>query len=191
MEINSNYLENVKNQFLYYKTIGEKAINQIDEDQLFVSLNQDNNSIAVIVKHLSGNMLSRWTEFMTTDGEKDWRNRDAEFVETITTKQELLEIWKKGWNCFFDALNSIQPEQLSTLIYIRNEGHTILEAINRQLAHYPYHVGQIVFYAKMLKTSNWESLSIPKNKSNNYNSDKFSKEKIIKNFTDDELMKLR
>ena len=191
MEINSNYLENVKNQFLYYKTIGEKAINQIDEDQLFVSLNQDNNSIAVIVKHLSGNMLSRWTEFMTTDGEKDWRNRDAEFVETITTKQELLEIWKKGWNCFFDALNSIQPEQLSTLIYIRNEGHTILEAINRQLAHYPYHVGQIVFYAKMLKTSNWESLSIPKNKSNNYNSDKFSKEKIIKNFTTDELMKLR
>ena len=191
MEINSNYLENVKNQFLYYKTIGEKAINQIDEDQLFVSLNQDNNSIAVIVKHLSGNMLSRWTEFMTTDGEKDWRNRDAEFVETITTKQELLEIWKKGWNCFFDALNSIQPEQLSTLIYIRNEGHTILEAINRQLAHYPYHVGQIVFYAKMLKTSYWESLSIPKNKSNNYNSDKFSKEKIIKNFTTDELMKLR
>lgn len=180
MEINSNYLENVKIQFLHYKTIGEKAINQLEEEQLFISLNEDTNSIATIVKHISGNMLSRWTDFLTTDGEKEWRNRDSEFEATITTKLELLEIWKKGWNCFFDALNSIQPEQLPTLIFIRNEGHTILEAINRQLAHYPYHVGQIVFYAKMLKTSNWDSLSIPKNKSNNYNSEKFAQEKTSK-----------
>ncbi len=180
MEINSNYLENVKIQFLYYKTIGEKAINQLEEEQLFISLNEDTNSIATIVKHISGNMLSRWTDFLTTDGEKEWRNRDSEFEATITTKLELLEIWKKGWNCFFDALNSIQSEQLPTLIFIRNEGHTILEAINRQLAHYPYHVGQIVFYAKMLKTSNWDSLSIPKNKSNNYNSEKFAQEKTSK-----------
>jgi Protein of unknown function (DUF1572) len=191
MKINAKYLENVKNQFLYYKTIGEKAINQLDENQLFINLNEDTNSISNIIKHLSGNMLSRWTDFLTTDGEKDWRNRDAEFEETISTKQELLATWENGWNCFFEALNSIQPEQLSTLIYIRNEGHTILEAINRQLAHYPYHIGQIIFYAKMLKTSNWESLSIPRKKSNSYNSDKFSKEKSIKNFTDEELKKLK
>ena len=164
MEINSNYLESIKNQFLYYKTIGEKAMNQLDEDQLFVSLKEDTNSIATIVKHLSGNMLSRWTDFLTTDGEKEWCNRDSEFEESTTTRQELLASWNKGWNCFFDALNSIQPEQLSTIIYIRNEGHTILEAINRQLAHYPYHVGQIIFYSKILKITDWESLSIPKNK---------------------------
>ncbi len=191
MEINSNYLENVKKQMLYYKAIGEKAINQLEENHLFISLNEDTNSISNIIKHLSGNMLSRWTDFLTTDGEKEWRNRDSEFEESGSTKQELLASWEKGWSCFFVALNSIQPEQLSTLIYIRNERHTILEAINRQLAHYPYHVGQIVFYAKMLKTSNWESLSIPKNKSNSYNSEKISKEKSIKHFTDDELKKLK
>ncbi len=191
MEINSNYLVSVKNQFLYYKTIGEKAMNQLDENQLFICLNQDTNSIATIVKHLSGNMLSRWTDFLTTDGEKEWRSRDKEFEEFTTTKQDLFLLWDKGWNCFFNALNSIQPDQLSTIIYIRNEGHTVLEAINRQLAHYPYHIGQIIFYAKLLKITDWESLSIPKNQSNNYNDNKFSKEKSIKNFTDDELKKLK
>ena len=190
MEINNNYLESVKKQFLYYKTLGEKAINQLEENQLFVSLNEDTNSIATIVKHLSGNMISRWTDFLTTDGEKEWRNRDAEFDETITTKQELLATWNKGWDCFFEAFDSVKPNQLATIIYIRNEGHTIQDAINRQLAHYPYHIGQIIFYAKMLKTNDWESLSIPKNKSNSYNSDKFAKEKSVKNFTDDELKKL-
>ena len=160
-----NYLESVKKQMLYYKTICEKAINQLNENQLFNSFNDDTNSIATIIKHLSGNMLSRWTDFLTTDGEKTWRNRDLEFEETILTKLELLAIWEKGWNCFFDAINSLEPNQLSTLIYIRKEGHTVLDAINRQLAHYPYHIGQIVFYAKMLKSSDWESLSIPKNKS--------------------------
>jgi Protein of unknown function (DUF1572) len=191
MEIDSNYLESVKKQFLYYKTIGEKAIVQLNEDQLFVSLNEDTNSIGTIVKHVSGNMLSRWTDFLTTDGEKEWRNRDSEFVEISTTKEELFTLWNKGWKCFFDAFNSVQPEQLSTIIYIRNEGHTILEAINRQLAHYPYHIGQIIFYAKLLKTTEWESLSIPKNKSNSYNVDKFSKEKSIKNFTEEELKKMK
>ena len=183
------YLENAKSQFLYYKTIGEKAINQLESKQLFEIKNDDTNSIATIIKHLSGNMISRWTDFLTIDGEKEWRNRDSEFEPIITTKQELFEIWNKGWNCFLDALNSIEPNQLSTLIYIRNEGHSILEAINRQLAHYPYHIGQIVFYAKLLKTSSWESLSIPKNKSNSYNYDKFAKEKSIENFTEDELNK--
>lgn len=196
MEINNNYLESVKKQFLYYKTLGEKSFDQLEPEQLFVAVNDDTNSIATIVQHLSGNMLSRWTDFLTTDGEKEWRNRDSEFDSHLhgndtKAKEELLEIWNKGWNCFFEALDSLQPEQLSTIIYIRNEGHTILEAINRQLAHYPYHIGQIVFYAKMLKKTEWNSLSIPKNKSNSYNDGKFAQEKSIKNFTDDELKKLK
>lgn len=191
MKTKTNYLESVKKQFLYYKTLGEKAMEQLEPEQLFVSVNEDTNSIAVIVNHLVGNMLSRWTDFLTTDGEKEWRYRDAEFEEIFTTKPELLALWEKGWKCLFDALNSLKPEQLVEIIYIRNEGHTVIEAINRQLAHYPYHIGQIVFYAKMLKKTEWQSLSIPKNKSNNYNADKFSKEKSIKNFTDDELKKLQ
>ena len=191
METSKSYLESVKKQFLYYKILGEKAIEQLKPEQLFVSINEDTNSIAIIVKHLSGNMLSRWTDFLTSDGEKEWRDRDSEFDASITTKEELLATWNKGWDCFFEALNSLQAEQLSEIIYIRNEGHTVIEAINRQLAHYPYHVGQIVFYAKMLKESNWTSLSIPKNNSKNYNLDKFSKEKNIQHFTDDELNKLK
>lgn len=191
MEINNAYLESVKKQFLYYKLLGEKAMEQLEPEQLFVSVNDDTNSIAVIVQHLSGNMLSRWTDFLTTDGEKEWRHRDGEFDATIQTKEALLAIWNQGWDCFLDALQSLTPEQLSTIIYIRNEGHTVVEAINRQLAHYPYHIGQMVFYAKMLKKGEWDSLSIPKNKSNTYNAAKFSKEKSIKNFTDDELNKLQ
>lgn len=184
------YLESVYSQLLYYKTIGEKAIDQLDEDQLCISLNEETNSIATIVKHLSGNMLSRWTDFLTTDGEKKWRNRDSEFENKIISKEELLIIWKKGWDCFFDALKSVQPEQLLQIIYIRNEGHTITEAINRQLAHYSYHVGQIVFYAKLLKKSDWKSLSIPKSKSEIYNVEKFEIEKSIKNFTVEEQKKM-
>lgn len=191
MKNNTIYLESVKKQMLYYKTIAEKAMEQLEEEQLFFSANEDTNSIAVIIKHMAGNMLSRWTDFLTTDGEKEWRNRDGEFEIGSETKEELMHLWKKGWDCFFDAINSLQPEQLSQIIYIRNEGQTVMDAINRQLAHYPYHIGQIVFYAKMLKKSEWESLSIPKNKSNDYNADKFSKEKSVRHFTDDELNKLQ
>ncbi|SFA91126.1 Protein of unknown function [Flavobacterium swingsii] len=178
---------------LYYKTIAEKAMEQLEPEQLFVSVNEDTNSIATIVNHLSGNMLSRWTNFLTTDGEKKWRERDAEFDSHFdgNDKKTIIEIWEKGWDCFFNAINDLQPEQLSQIIYIRNEGQTAMDAINRQLAHYPYHIGQIVFYAKMLKKSDWNSLSIPKNKSKDYNVDKFSKEKSIKHFTDDELNKLK
>lgn len=190
MEETHLYLESVKKQFLYYKTLGEKAMEQLKPEQFFVSINEETNSIATIVKHLSGNMLSRWTNFLTSDGEKEWRNRDSEFNKTIKNKEELLVTWDKGWDCFFKTLNSLQTEQLSEIIYIRNEGHTVIEAINRQLAHYPYHIGQIVFYAKMLKEGEWNSLSIPKNKSKSYNSDKFSEEKNIKHFTDDEMNKL-
>ena len=189
MEINDIYLVSIKKQMLYYKTVAEKAIDQIETKQLFASVNEDTNSIAVIMKHMAGNMLSRWTDFLTSDGEKEWRNRDGEFENDFTTKEELLSFWNKGWDCFFTTINSLQSEDLIKIIYIRNQGQTVVDAINRQLAHYPYHIGQIVFYAKMLKKSSWESLSIPKNKSNDYNAEKFSKEKSIQHFTDDELKK--
>ncbi len=191
MKADQSYLESAKKQFLYYKMLGEKAIDQLEPEQLFVAVNEDTNSIATIIKHISGNMLSRWTDFLTSDGEKEWRNRDAEFENDLKSKEEVLDIWNKGWNCLENALASLKPEQLSDIIYIRNEGHTVIEAINRQLAHYPYHIGQIVFYAKQLKNSEWDSLSIPKNKSGNYNAEKFAKEKEIKNFTDDELKRLK
>lgn len=205
MTVAEDFLRSAKRQFLYYKTLGEKAIEQLEPEQLFVSLNEDTNSIAVIVKHLHGNMLSRWTDFLTTDGEKETRDRDGEFTESASTprqgsgtalsvtkdKEDLMKNWNEGWACLFNTLESLKPEDLSTIVYIRNEGHTALEAINRQLAHYPYHVGQIVFYAKLLKKTEWNSLSIPKNKSKDYNTDKFSKEKTKKHFTDDELGKLK
>lgn len=187
MNATNFYLESAKKQFLYYKTVGEKAMDQLEAEQLYISINEDTNSIATIIKHLSGNMISRWTEFMTTDGEKEWRNRDTEFVPPLQDKDVIFDIWNKGWSCLFDALNELSSEQLSEIIYIRNEGHTLIEAINRQLAHYPYHVGQIVFYAKMLKKNEWISLSIPKNKSISYNTDKFSKDKSLTNFIDEEL----
>lgn len=151
MSANQTYLESARKQFLYYKTLGEKAMNQLEPEQLFTAYNEDTNSIATIVAHLGGNMLSRWTDFLTTDGEKDWRDRDAEFGHGLSDKEQLLDKWNEGWNCLFHALDSLSPGQLEQIIYIRNEGHTVIEAINRQLAHYPYHVGQIVYAAKLLK----------------------------------------
>jgi hypothetical protein len=193
MSIDNHYLESVKKQMLYYKTLAEKAINQLEDEQLFFAANEDTNSICTIINHMSGNMISRWTDFLTTDGEKEWRNRDSEFDSHFhgNDKEELLKLWNKGWDCFFNTINSLQPSDLDNIIYIRNEGQTVVDAINRQLAHYPYHIGQIVFYAKMLKKTEWESLSISKNKSNSYNADKFAKEISIKHFTDDELKKLQ
>jgi len=191
MTSQESFLTSAKKQFLYYKTLGEKAINQLEPEQLFFSANEDTNSISIIVKHLHGNMLSRWTDFLTSDGEKETRNRDSEFEGELKDKEELLNKWNEGWDCLFKAIDPLTPEQLSQIVYIRNEGQTVVEAINRQLCHYSYHIGQIVFYSKMLKKSDWESLSIPKNKSKDYNTDKFSKNKSIKNFTDDELKKLK
>ncbi|WP_116789090.1 DUF1572 family protein [Flavobacterium psychrotrophum] len=190
MQATKSYLESTRKQFLYYKTLGEKAMAQLEPEQLFYSADEDTNSIAVIVKHLQGNMLSRWTDFLTSDGEKEWRNRDDEFIDTYIDKNALMAGWEQGWQCLFTALDTVTPESLDSIIYIRNEGHTVVEAINRQLAHYPYHIGQIVFYAKMLKQTAWESLSIPKNNSAQYNSGKFAQEKAIRNFTDNELTRL-
>jgi hypothetical protein len=195
MIVSEDFLRSANRQFLYYKTLGEKAMDQLEPEQLFVSVNEDTNSIATIVKHLHGNMLSRWTDFLTTDGEKEFRDRDGEFDASTTlsnqTKEQILRLWNEGWDCLFNALADLKPENLSDIIYIRNEGHTALEAINRQLAHYPYHIGQIVFFAKQLKKTEWNSLSIPKNRSKDYNTDKFSKDKVKKHFTDDELDKLK
>jgi len=178
------YLNSALKLFAYYKKLGDDAMAQIDDEKLFFQVNEDANSIAIIVQHLAGNMLSRWTDFLTTDGEKEWRNRDAEFEKNITNKQDLLAYWNSGWQCLFTALEPLTSSDLDKIIYIRNEGHTVLEAINRQLAHYPYHVGQLVFLAKLLAADKWKSLSIPKNKSQEYNQEKFSKEKDNSFFTD-------
>ena len=182
-----NYLEGTLKLFAYYKSLGDKTLEQLSENDINWQYNEDSNSIAVLVKHLWGNMLSRWTDFLTTDGEKPWRKRDAEFENDIKNKTELLEKWEEGWNCLINALNSITDADLDKVIYIRNDGHTIMEAVNRQLAHYPYHVGQIVYIAKMIKNSNWSSLSIPRNQSTQFNAKKFEKEKARRHFTDDEL----
>ena len=160
--INDIFLDSAKTSFLYYKKLGEKAITQLQPQQLFVLPGEESNSIAMIVQHLSGNMISRWTDFLITDGEKEWRKRDEEFEAVLKTKEEVLQCWDAGWTCLFNTLNQLQPHQLMQLIYIRKEPHTVVEAINRQLAHYTYHVGQIIFYAKILKQKDWENLSIPK-----------------------------
>ncbi|GAB3956043.1 DUF1572 domain-containing protein [Spirosoma harenae] len=183
----NDYLESVKKQFTYYKMLGEKAIAQVSDDALFWQYNQESNSIASIVRHLSGNMLSRWTDFLTTDGEKDWRDREAEFDNDLTTRQEILDKWNEGWACLFESLNLLTASDLQKEIYIRNQGHTVTEAINRQLAHYPYHVGQIVFIGKMICDENWKSLSVPRGKSAEFNAEKFSKPKRKEHFTDDYL----
>jgi len=183
------YLESAIKQLEYYQLLGEKTFEQLTDEQLFCQPHTESNSIASIVKHLWGNMLSRWTDFLTSDGEKEWRNRDAEFDNDITTRAELLTKWNEGWNCLFTALNSLTEEDLAKTIYIRNQGHTVLEAINRQLAHYPYHVGQMVFIGKLLAAENWQSLSIPKGNSAAYNNEKFAQPKQQQHFTDEFLKK--
>lgn len=180
-----NYLDSVKKQLLYYKMLGEKTFSQLDDDALFWQFNAESNSIDVIVKHLSGNMLSRWTDFLTSDGEKEWRNREDEFEATIKTREELVAAWEKGWNCVFDALDSVNKDNFDTVIYIRNMGHSMSEAINRQLAHYAYHIGQIVYIGRMINGDKWLSLSVPKGGSAAFNAEKFSKEKRRAHFTDD------
>lgn len=179
-----NYLESVRKQFEYYKMLGEKTIAQLPDGALFWQYNADSNSVAIIVKHLWGNMLSRWTDFLTADGEKPWRDREAEFESDIKNREELMEKWEAGWACVFQAIDSVNEENFDTMIYIRNMGHTIIEAINRQLAHYAYHIGQIVFIGKMAKGEAWESLSIPRGKSAEYNAGKFAEPKRKEHFTD-------
>ena len=158
-------------RFEYYKSLGDKTFDQLTDEQIFWQYNEESNSIAVIVKHIAGNMLSRWTNFLTEDGEKSYSNRDDEFVNSFTTKAEVLEYWEKGWTCFFNALDKINNENLYSTIYIRGEGHSVMDAVFRQLAHYPYHIGQIVYIAKMIKNEDWNTLSIARNRSQQFNTE--------------------
>lgn len=163
--IGNAYLKVVLERFKSVKDLGDKTINQLSNDEIHWKLNEASNSIAIIVKHMSGNMISRWSDFLTSDGEKPNRNRDAEFVDDLSSKQELLTIWDKGWNALFDTLNGLDSQDLLAEVSIRGESHMVLEAIERQVAHYAYHVGQIVYIGKQVKDDNWQTLSIPKGKS--------------------------
>jgi hypothetical protein len=165
-----HYLADAIKTFRDYKTLAERAFAQIGDEDFFRTLDPESNSIAVNIKHLAGNMLSRWTDFLTTDGEKPGRDRDMEFeMLPGTTKDEMLAYWEKGWQCVFDAVEPLRPEDLMRTVTIRGQDHTVIQAINRQLAHYAYHVGQIVFLAKHFKSSEWQSLSVPRNKSAEFN----------------------
>jgi hypothetical protein len=175
--MNSSYLSSVISQFSLYRTLGEKAIAQMKDEMLFWQYNSESNSIATIVKHLAGNMLSRWTDIFNTDGEKEWRNRDAEFLNDLDSRDELMALWNSGWDRLFETLNSLQESDLEKIIYIRNEAHTVMDAINRQLAHYSSHVGQIIYIGKMVCNEEWKSLSILRNRSVEFNQEKFSKGK--------------
>lgn len=173
----NNYLSSAIQQFTQYKALAEKTFSQLSDEQLFWQYNKESNSIATIVKHLRGNMLSRWTDFLTSDGEKKWRTRDAEFVNDIKDRATLLFQWNEGWDCLFHTLRGLTEDDLGTTIYIRNEGHTVTEAINRQLTHYASHVGQIIFIGKMLAGSQWQTLSIAPGNSKQYNKEMFSRPK--------------
>ncbi|WP_034690662.1 DUF1572 family protein [Kaistella palustris] len=162
-------------RFLFYKDLGDKTFSQLSESEVLWQFNTESNSVATIVKHISGNMISRWTNFLTEDGEKSWRNRDAEFENDITSKAEMLEIWEKGWQVLLEALKQINEHNLQKTISIRGEKILVVDALLRQLAHYPYHIGQIVFIAKMLKDKNWQTLSIARNKSGEYNAELLKK----------------
>jgi hypothetical protein len=181
----NSYLPSIRKQFEYYKSLGDRTFKQLSEEELFWQSDVEANSIAILVKHLVGNMLSRWTNFLTEDGEKSWRDRDDEFVDSYQTKDDILTAWEQGWNCLFTALDALNDNQLESVVYIRNMGHTVVEAINRQLCHYSYHVGQIVLLGRMQKKEQWTSLSVPKGASKNYNADKFSKQKGRRHFTED------
>jgi hypothetical protein len=160
----TNYLESATRQFKLYKSQAEKAIAQMDDKTLAWQANEDSNSVISIIQHMWGNMLSRWTDLLTTDGEKPWRERDAEFENEATSRETIMQKWEEGWACLFAALDSITDADLDKTIYIRNEAHTVLEAINRQIAHYAYHVGQIVYVAKLHVNGEWKTLTIPRKK---------------------------
>ena len=167
--LGKEYLQTVIRRVKYYKDLGDKTFEQLDDAGFHYQPNEESNSIAVIIQHVAGNMLSRWTNFLTEDGEKEWRQRDEEFTVHHYNKNQLLEIWEKGWNCFIRALESLNEDDLLKTIYIRQEGLTAIDAINRQLAHYPYHVGQIVYIGRIIKDHGWKNLSIPKGDSQLYN----------------------
>lgn len=184
MEKEDNVHSNLRVLFSYYKKLGEQAFIQVEEDKLFVMHNADSNSIATIVKHLHGNMMSRFTDFLHADGEKEWRKRDGEFENDLKSKDEMLSKWEEGWSKVFEALDESQDEDPNKLIYIRNKGHSIQEALLRQVAHYAYHIGQIVYLSKMFCQGDWKSLSIPLGKSAEFNAKTFAKGKRKEHFSE-------
>jgi Protein of unknown function (DUF1572) len=163
MTVAENVLSDVITEYGKLKKLGERAVAQLDDQHLFVSLDPESNSIAVLIRHIAGNMRSRWTDFLTSDGEKPDRNRDGEFVlEPATSRETVMSWWESGWACTFAAITALTPEDLSRVVKIRGEDHTVVEALNRQLTHYAAHIGQIVFLAKHLKSAEWQTLSVPK-----------------------------
>ena len=169
LKFTTSYMEDALTLFRHYKTMGERAMQQVTDQQLFALLDDESNSIAIIVKHMTGNMRSRWTDFLTTDGEKPNRNRDSEFVDPAATREALLKQWEEGWDCVFRALDPITDADLGRKVTIRGEEHSVMQAINRQLTHYASHVGQIVLLAKHYAGEHWQSLSVPRNKSAEFN----------------------
>ena len=181
-KIGEEFLKAVIARLKYYKQLGEKTFEQLEEKDFHWQPSSESNSIAVIIQHLYGNMLSRWTNFLIEDGEKEWRQRDDEFEIHDYSRQQLLDLWNKGWDCFLNTLDSLIPDDLLKTIYIRKEPLTAIDAINRQLAHYPYHIGQIVYIGRMIKNESWKNLSIPKGTSKQYNQGEQIKDPA-KNFT--------
>jgi hypothetical protein len=169
LEFTTSYVADAMSLFRYYEQLGERAIAQTPDAALTATLDGESNSIATIVKHLSGSMRSRWTDFLTTDGEKPSRNRDGEFEKPPQTRAEVMALWESGWQCALDALTALKDEQLAQKVYIRREAHSVLQAVNRQLGHYAYHVGQIVYLAKHFAGKNWTPLTIPRGKSAEFN----------------------
>ncbi|MGC1686893.1 MAG: DUF1572 domain-containing protein [Candidatus Acidiferrales bacterium] len=170
-EFSTSYIQDSLSLFRYYKRLAERAMEQAPDDALFASLDAESNSIAVIVKHMSGNMRSRWTDFLTSDGEKPDRNRDTEFETPPTTRGELLEKWEEGWGYLFAALEPLGDEDTARTVTIRSEPHSVMQAINRQVAHYSYHIGQIVFLAKHFAGGNWRAITVPRGKSTEFTAD--------------------
>jgi hypothetical protein len=168
--IGNEFLTTAIRRLKYYKDLGDKTFEQLNDRDFHYKPNNESNSIAIIIQHMAGNMLSRWTNFLTEDGEKEWRQRDDEFEIHDYSKQQLLAIWEKGWACFLSAIEPLTKKELKQTIHIRKEPLTVIDAINRQLAHYPYHIGQIIFIAKIIKNQEWKNLSIPKGNSQQYNS---------------------
>ena len=169
LEFTTSYLKDTLALFRHYKGLAERAIAQLTDQQLLTALDEESNSIAVIVKHMSGNMRSRFTDFLTTDGEKPDRRRDLEFVDPLETREPLMESWNAGWACLFAALEPLAEEDLAKTITIRSEAHSVMQAINRQVAHYSYHCGQIVFLAKHLNHAGWKTLSVARGQSEHFN----------------------
>jgi uncharacterized damage-inducible protein DinB len=168
-KFSTSYIEDSLSLFRHYKKLAERAIEQVSDDQLFTALDDEMNSIATIVKHMAGNMRSRWTDFLISDGEKPDRNRDSEFVAPPATRDDLMRLWNDGWERTFEALQPLSEADLEREVFIRAEPHSVMQAINRQIAHYAYHCGQIVFLAKQFKSYDWKSLTVPRNKSAEFN----------------------